>query len=511
MKKYKPITGILFCIIFTTFSCKKDKDVYLTEYPYLVSREISNIDAGGITATAEILSLGLDSIVDYGFVWSSTGAPTIENSRLSVGSQPHVGTFSSRINNCINENVLYNIRPYIKSKRFLVYGDEMQFIGLGSFDPVISDFMPKTGKRESAVTIVGNYFNSNATIYFGNVKAKVIKANLNEIVVEVPSAIGKVNINLLQNDKIFKSNQTYNILYPWTEIPIPAELLLIEFPASFVLNNKGYFVGGHIKPYGACSNKMWEFNPLNNQWVQKSAFPGTPRENAVSFVINDKAYLCFGENDLIDPFQFSDLWEYDPSSDSWSRKADFTLQEYGLPVSFSDNSKGYIGLGLEQYYYGSGEVSSKFWSYDPINNNWEQLTNFPVKTFLSTAFHINNKSYAGLGIGNNYSFYEYNPLSNSWILGFSYPGIGDWNAKNFVIEDKLYIGFGNHDNSNNYTEFWEFNHTTNLWKRLIDFPYSTWVTNSFSINKKGYIFENRYDRTNGKFTTYFWEFDPEKN
>jgi N-acetylneuraminic acid mutarotase len=503
------ILVLIICIIVLNSSCKKGEDTYSYEYPYLVLRGISNINTKGITATAEILSLGKDSIIDFGFVWSTNGSPTIESFKLSFTDHPQIGIFLGEISNCINENTEYYIRPYIQGKKFLVYGNTLKFTGLGSLDPQIYDFFPKEGKRKSLVTITGDNFNSNPTIYFGSERAKVIKSNLIEIVVEVPPGIGDVKISLHQNDKIFESNQLYNILYPWSKISLPNEIPLLEYPTGFAINGKGYIVCGYSSITNSYSKKLWEYNPLNNEWVGKSDFPGEARENAVSFTINGKAYIGFGDNGIHSEV-FSDLWEYDPASDIWSRKEDFPLQEYGIPVCFSDNYKGYIGLGLEQYSYGfGGQLSSKFWSFDPTTNLWEQLSDYPLKTFLSTAFVVNNNSFVGLGIGNNFSFYDFNPLTNSWRFKFTYPGNGDWHVKNFVIDDKVYIGFGNHDNSNEYTDFWEFNHTTNIWTKQIDFPYPTEVWVSFSINGKGYVFENKYGSTG--FIRSFWRFDPEKN
>jgi N-acetylneuraminic acid mutarotase len=493
------------------FSCQKEYETYPYKYPYLILREISNINSEGVTATAEILSLGNDSIIDFGFVWCPIGGvPTIDRFKLSFTGKPHVGIFSGEIKNCINENVLYDIRPFIQGKKYLVYGTSLQFKGLGSLDPKIIDFTPKEGKRKSQVKIIGENFNSNPIVYFGNANAKVIKAYTNEIVVEVPLLLGNVKIYLHQNDKIFESDQTYNILNPWTEISLPDELLSLEYPTCFAINGRGYFVCGYSSITSTFSKKMWEYNPINNEWMEKSEFPGAARKNAVSTVINNKAYIGFGDNGRRSK-GFSDLWEYDPSSDTWSRKEDFPLQEYGEPVSFSNNNKGYIGLGTEQYSYGDGgKLSSKFWSFDVVANKWEQISDFPYFAFSCTAFSVNNSLYAGLGwLGDCYSnFYELDTLKNSWTNNLTYPGKGCLGIKNFVIGDKVYMGLGN-DNNNSFTDFWEFNHTNKTWTRQLDFPYSTVLMASFSINGKGYVFGSKYGYLS--YIRSFWEFDPEKN
>ena len=498
MKRIQIVLNIIISVIIITLSCKRDNEIYPKDFPYLLMRKVSKINSEGVTATAEILSLGRDSIMDFGFVWDSVESPTIDNLRLSFTDQPHVGIFTGRINNSINSGTLYNIRPYIKGKQYLVYGSTMKFMGSGSLEAKLIDFVPKTGKQGSLVTIFGENFNSNPQVFFGSIEATVKEVFSNKIVVEVPAGKGDVKIYLHQNNKIVESVQNYFIIYPWTEINLPKELVPITFPVSFALNGKGYFVCGEISYSGILSNKVWEYNPSNDEWIQKSDFPGTARRCAVSFVINDKAYLCLGGNTGDRRCELGDFWEYDPNKDLWLRKADFPISAYtkhtyelSTPNALSDNNKGYIGL------------VTKFWSFDPDENNWEQLSNYPTGIYgFSFAFYVNNKIYFG-GESINNLIYEYDPLLNLWIAKFAYPGKKCNSVINFVIEDKVYIGYGNCD-------FWQFNDTANSWKRLINSPYYG-ITNSFSIYNKGYVFESSYDQSSESFVSRFLEFDPEKN
>ena len=44
------------------------------------------------------------------------------------------------------------------------------------------------------------------------------------------------------------------------------------------------------------TNDFWEYNPTTNSWSQKEIFPGSNRDKAVGFSINDKGYVGTGSS-----------------------------------------------------------------------------------------------------------------------------------------------------------------------------------------------------------------------
>lgn len=52
-----------------------------------------------------------------------------------------------------------------------------------------------------------------------------------------------------------------------------------------------------------------------NIWLQKANFPGAARSGAVAFSIGSKIYITTGRNGST---YYSYLWEYDPSTNSWT-------------------------------------------------------------------------------------------------------------------------------------------------------------------------------------------------
>src|SRR5258708_1015500 len=62
-------------------------------------------------------------------------------------------------------------------------------------------------------------------------------------------------------------------------------------------------------------------NAKADSWVQKASFPGLGLKWTFSFSIGNKGYVGCGKDSA--SFNHKDFWEYDPTSDTWTQKADF--------------------------------------------------------------------------------------------------------------------------------------------------------------------------------------------
>jgi N-acetylneuraminic acid mutarotase len=80
------------------------------------------------------------------------------------------------------------------------------------------------------------------------------------------------------------------------------------YASGFSIGQFGFLVGG--SGYGGRLNDCWKFNPNTGEWTQVGNFPGPPRYDAISFVLNGKAYFGLGNGASSD---LKDFWEFDPS------------------------------------------------------------------------------------------------------------------------------------------------------------------------------------------------------
>lgn len=65
----------------------------------------------------------------------------------------------------------------------------------------------------------------------------------------------------------------------------------------------GEHTGGHLK------SDFLEYNPVYDKWIRMGNLPGGGRENAISFVLLNKVYIGFGENEKE---IMNDLWCFEP-------------------------------------------------------------------------------------------------------------------------------------------------------------------------------------------------------
>jgi N-acetylneuraminic acid mutarotase len=185
----------------------------------------------------------------------------------------------------------------------------------------------------------------------------------------------------------------------------------IAGPAAFVANNKGYIATGFDR-YLDPINKVYQYDPALDSWTEKAAFPGTARMWASAFSINNKGYVAAGFDNYFtstaDDINVKDVWEYDPSSDSWTEKASFPGFGRVGSVGFSLTGKGYICNGFlgKNGAYTTAAHTNEVWSFDPAANAWNQKADFNgAPRSFAFAFTIGNSAY--IGGGNDYfSYYD---------------------------------------------------------------------------------------------------------
>ena len=241
------------------------------------------------------------------------------------------------------------------------------------------------------------------------------------------------------------------------------------------------------------------------EWTKKADFMGYEREGAVGFSIENKGYYGTGremQDDQVnywgrprpDYLYFMDFWEYDPVSNSWTQKADFPGEGREKAVGFSIENIGYIGTG-ECYVNGHTVYYQDFWEYDPISNVWTRKADFAGETrSQAVGISIGNKGYIGTGFSISedsetfYSdFYEYDPVSDSWLEKKDFPGTSRRLAVGFSIGELGYIGMGQGRVTSSYVDFWAYNPLSDSWTRRADADNLTSYGVGFSIGNKGYI------------------------
>ncbi len=274
---------------------------------------------------------------------------------------------------------------------------------------------------------------------------------------------GITNSSLILNDFWEYSISTNT----WTQKP--------NFPGperygavGFVLGNTGYIAtggndNGHL-------DDMWQFDPLTSQWTQRTGLPASQaqhenqRAESYSFVINNKAYIgggngwVFGANST-NNIAFTDLWEYNPGTNSWTTKANLPDQGKNMAIAQVINGKAYVGLGCNV----DQTVNHKsLWEYDPTTNTWSAKADFPTNfTTDAASFVLNSTMYVVGGVnlnpvGLSNQFYKYDATLDSWTLLPVFNGnaiAGEWSA---TAGSSAFVGGGYTGSIVTRNDVWEY-------------------------------------------------------
>jgi N-acetylneuraminic acid mutarotase len=251
------------------------------------------------------------------------------------------------------------------------------------------------------------------------------------------------------------------------------------------------------------------FNLFAQSWTQKASLPAGSRSLCVSFSIGNKGYLGTGvvgrPTHLDEQVIYQDFWEWDPATNVWTQKADFTGGVRYSAVGFSIGAKGYIGTGHGQ----PSGINNDFWEWDQATNTWTQKANFGgAARELASGFSIGTKGYIGVGVtaidSSLQDFWEWDQASDTWTQKADFGGGARCQAVAFSIGAKGYIGTGIVIGGNNFNDFWEWDQAADTWIQKADFGGTARrLAAGFSIGAKGYIGTG----TDGVPKNDFWEWD----
>lgn len=270
----------------------------------------------------------------------------------------------------------------------------------------------------------------------------------------------------------------------------------------FIVGTKAYFLDQN--------KKFFFYDSITDSWTLLSDFPGTKRVTGVGFTINNKGYICTGLNATSAGNIFlNDLWEYNPLNDTWSEKTPLPSNGRYASFGFAFNNKGYV-LGGES---NSGIMLNEFWEYNPISDSWSTLPNYigGAKNYLS-GFVANNSLFVGFGSpGFGVSFNEYGFFNQSSSFCTSLSGslinglVGYWP---FCGNSNDESGNGNHgtvfgatltsDRFGNLNSAYSFNGFSNKINfgssqsliNLSQFTYSVWINRNSNCGNDALIISN---------------------
>ena len=406
-------------------SCRREE---LRRIPELRTIGASR-EGATITVTGEILDLG-NGVFQHGHCWAEDKIPDISDSTTQLGVASRTGEFISSIS--IERGKEIFVRAYLATESGVLYGESMS-ISFPHWERMADP--PWEGRFDAISFKIGNYG------YIGMGRKRRVE-------------LGGESM-LSDFWRFDPTNDTWERLMDFGPGPRAGTI-------GFAIGNKAYIGGGFGHRSSARQEDWWEYDSELDLWTQKTDPPFFEwyGEEPVAFSIGDKGFVG-----LLERINSGDagFWEYNQFSDQWTQRSFPEARTSIGGIGVSALGKGYVLFGFDNQFSSSDggleDISKEVWEYDPATDQWTRKADFPGQNRMYPhLIPAGNKFYVGHGDLRDRDLWEYNPENDSWtqLEGVStnqelFKGIA------FELKGRVYIGAGIVGHSPyNENEFWKY-------------------------------------------------------
>lgn len=504
---------ILVSIVVSIIGCTKDATLQSKQYPYVNTKDVTDIDETGATFEAEILNTGQVKITDFGFIWGNENGE-YEYSLYNTGS---LDNFRIRISTDMVTGSTYTCRAYLRTGKNIILGNAVTFKSLGPESLVIKDFNPKFGFDGTIIKLSYKYLSqisANKQVFVNNIPAEIIFSNDDSIVFKTPKMIyfGETSISIQIGSKIARSIITYKILGPEIEVVSllsghSGDYVTIE-GKNFIQNGENvevffnYYTDSRSAEIISFSETKIEFivptlGPLFNdissqirlvnglkttsyskatfllkkEWELKQATPFEGFAFYQAFTFNEKGYIFEMDS--------KQLYEYSPISDKWK-----IFPSILFPGDRSEGSL-YIVINENLFKIGGYDYLShplnELWVFAFNDKKWNKKNDLPFKFNNAVYYNVNNQVYIVTDIGQvwkcDFVNEQYTKLKDcpfNFLYAFASSYVG--NGKAFVVT---------------YGHTWQYQEQDDKWVEKTTNPFfsAQIPAMGFALNNTGYVLQ----------------------
>lgn len=247
-------------------------------------------------------------------------------------------------------------------------------------------------------------------------------------------------------------------------------------------------------------------------WTQKADMP-TPRWSHSAAVVNGKIYVIGGltsETAFLNGQPISAVEEYDPTTDTWARKAD-------MPEPRAGSEGSHPVVDGKIYVIGGGGRTSvaRVDVYDPATDTWSRAADMPTAKMLLPSVAWGGKIYTFGGLtGTLHSSTGtttlrvtevFDPKTDTWAQATSMP-YAVWGHSAVEVSDKIYV-IGGASGRNAIRLLQVYDPQTDTWTEATPMPLRTRDFGATAVCSEIYEFGGWYNSGLRPYA-YAWVYEP---
>ena len=513
-------------------------EVSSRNYPRLKTLTVSDITSEGAKFNAEVIFRGNFEIVNYGFVWGDKENPNIENSdRVVYSENIQSNEFSEIIETTLKDGLSYFVRAFVETDDFIVYGENVTFLSLGSNGPELIDFIPKNGHLEDTIKISGNNFGrikSNVEVEINKIKVEVVEFKETELSVLVPNSLSvensTISVSVSGNKTSF--DEEFRLLKPIISNLSPS---IVTFGSSVVIEGENFNTVPNKVEVGFIGTDKIKISSeiisiSENRIVTKVPLNLDSKQSEISISMNNFKINGNQKIKIQDPI----ISSYSPQSGKTLTEITIKGEHFstiasnnivridGYPteiVSAENNELIVIIPDQSNHIYSSrkAEVTIEVLSAETsaidqfiITDKWFRLDDLPFGSYVWKGLTINNEGYVLFPSG----LWKYNDVTGLWTELTAFPDATRDGPGIFSVSNRIYLGAGSNSVNRNNKDFWEYDISSDTWTQKGDFPGEPrkWPL-AFSIGTKGYMGAGLESKSFSCCTGYndVWQYDSDQD
>ncbi|MEQ9442908.1 MAG: IPT/TIG domain-containing protein [Cyclobacteriaceae bacterium] len=380
-----------------------------------------------------------------------------------------------------------------ESMPFLQLTSQLQTVSTpNSFSIILPEIVnaPECSYAYEEITLEGKNFHplpNQNRVFIEGVKAEVISGTTQQLTVRVPfgpfpDGSGRIDIGV--TDTVITTEQQICIQDPWLMISNTLPFSFYGDVGTFSLDNRGFIISDP-RGYQDKNLYLWEFNEETITWTKES-IPFDVQHSGTCIGNGSKGYVYTATST-------DNFWEYDATTNTWTQKPDFPGARRDKPTSFSVNGNVYVGLGTDFEPYSEVDYFD-FYKFDTSLNQWIKVSDFPNDPYTrgrteASTFVIDQAAYVvgGARTTGSYSAWKYQPDEDQWVSIADFPDARNYTSS-FSLNGKGYIANGSPVGGGERKECWEYNPATNTWSPFSDIGHKSRFRGfAFVINGTAYV------------------------